>query len=239
MILLIDNYDSFTYNLVQALRSLGREVKVVKNDEIDVAGIAALKPEAIVLSPGPGNPDSAGVTLAAVKAFAGQVPILGICLGHQSIAQAFGAKIVPAKRLMHGKTSRLRHDGKGLFAGIPQGMEAMRYHSLAVDRATLPDCFEVTAESEDGEIMGLRHTTLPIESLQYHPESIGTPEGVRQLKNFLGIRTRTESPEAAGAYRSMASLMRGEMSEREIAALLTDEVIAKPSSVKLSSDFVA
>ena len=222
MILLIDNYDSFTYNLVQALRSLGREVKVVKNDEIDVAGIAALKPEAIVLSPGPGNPDSAGVTLAAVKAFAGQVPILGICLGHQSIAQAFGAKIVPAKRLMHGKTSRLRHDGKGLFAGIPQGMEAMRYHSLAVDRVTLPDCFEVTAESEDGEIMGLRHKTLPIESLQYHPESIGTPEGVRQLKNFLGIRTRTESTEAAGACRAMASLMRGEMSEREIAALLTD-----------------
>lgn len=222
MILMIDNYDSFTYNLVQALRSLGREVKVVKNDEIDVAGIAALKPEAIVLSPGPGNPDSAGVTLAAVKAFAGKVPLLGICLGHQSIAQAFGAKIVPAKHLMHGKTSRLRHDGKGLFAGIPQGMEAMRYHSLAVDRATLPDCFEITAEAEDGEIMGLRHKTLPIESLQYHPESIGTPEGVRQLKNFLGLRTAPESTEAAGAHRAMASLMRGEMSEREIAALLND-----------------
>ncbi len=222
MILMIDNYDSFTYNLVQALRSLGREVKVVKNDEIDVAGIAALKPEALVLSPGPGNPDSAGVTLAAVKAFAGKVPILGICLGHQAVAQAFGAKIVPAKQLMHGKTSLLKHDGKGLFAGLPQGMEAMRYHSLAVDRASLPDCFEITAEAEDGEIMGLRHKTMPIETLQYHPESIGTPEGVRQLKNFLGLRTASESSEAATAHRAMASLMRGEMSEREIAALLCD-----------------
>ena len=222
MILMIDNYDSFTYNLVQALRSLGREVKVVKNDEIDIAGIAALNPEAIVLSPGPGNPDSAGVTLAAVKAFAGKIPILGICLGHQSVAQAFGAKIVPAKHLMHGKTSRLKHDGQGLFAGLPQGMEAMRYHSLAVDRATLPDCLVVTAEAEDGEIMGLRHRTLPIETLQYHPESIGTPEGIRQLKNFLGIRTVAESSEAAAAHRAMAALMRGEMSEREIAALLND-----------------
>jgi anthranilate synthase/phosphoribosyltransferase len=222
MILMIDNYDSFTYNLVQALRSLGREVKVVKNDEIDVAGIAALKPEALVLSPGPGNPDSAGVTLAAIKAFAGKIPMLGICLGHQSVAQAFGAKIVPAKSLMHGKTSRLRHDGKGLFAGIPQGMEAMRYHSLAVDRATLPDCFEITAETDDGEIMGLRHKTMPIETLQYHPESIGTPEGIRQLENFLGLRPQHESTEAENAHRVMASLMRGEMSEREIAALLCD-----------------
>ena len=222
MILIIDNYDSFTYNLVQAIASLGRTVKVVKNDEIDVAGIAALKPESIVFSPGPGNPDSAGITLAAVKAFAGKMPLLGVCLGHQSIAQAFGARIVPAKRLMHGKTSRLRHDGRGLFAGIPQGMEAMRYHSLAVDRATLPDCLEITAESEDGEIMGLRHKTLPIESLQYHPESIGTPEGLQQLRNFLGMRTASESTEAVCAYRAMASLMRGEMSEREIAALLND-----------------
>ena len=187
MILLIDNYDSFTYNLVQALRSLGREVKVVKNDEIDVAGIAALKPEAIVLSPGPGNPDSAGVTLAAIKRFAGKVPILGVCLGHQSIAQAFGGKIIGAKCLMHGKTSALKHDGKGLFKGIPQGMLAMRYHSLAVERATHPDCFEITAETDDGEIMGLRHKTLPIESLQYHPESIGTPDGIRQLQNFLAL----------------------------------------------------
>ena len=226
MILMIDNYDSFTYNLVQALRSFGREVRVVKNDEIDVEGIAALAPEAIVLSPGPGNPDSAGVTLAAVRAFAGKVPLLGICLGHQSIAQAFGAKIVPAKCLMHGKASRIRHDGKGLFAGLPQDMEAMRYHSLAVDRATLPDCFEISAETADGEIMGLRHKTLPIESLQYHPESIGTPEGIAQLRNFVGAHAQTAAApmgsEATNAHRVMSSLMRGEMSEREIAALLTE-----------------
>ena len=236
MILMIDNYDSFTYNLVQAFRSLGREVRVVKNDEIGVDGIAALKPEAIVLSPGPGNPDSAGVTLAAVRAFAGKVPLLGICLGHQSIAQAFGAKIVSAKCLMHGKTSRIRHDGKGLFAGLPQDMEAMRYHSLAVDRATLPDCFEISAETADGEIMGLRHRTLPIESLQYHPESIGTPEGIEQLRNFVrrsGVLTasekrccrlnrRDEDVASTNAHRVMASLMRGEMTEREIAALLNE-----------------
>ena len=226
MILMIDNYDSFTYNLVQGLRSLGREVRVVKNDEIDVDGIAALEPEAIVLSPGPGNPDSAGVTLAAVRAFAGKVPLLGICLGHQSIAQAFGAKIVSAKCLMHGKTSRIRHDGKGLFAGLPQDMEVMRYHSLAVDRATLPDCFEISAETADGEIMGLRHKTLPIESLQYHPESIGTPEGIEQLRNFVGRqgvpRATALGAVATNAHRVMASLMRGEMSEREIAALLNE-----------------
>ena len=177
MILTIDNYDSFTYNIVQGLGALGADIKVVRNDEIDVDGIAALKPEAILLSPGPGNPDSAGVTLEAIRAFAGKVPLFGVCLGHQAIAQAFGGRIVRAKRLMHGKTSRIRHDGRGLFAGLDQGFEAMRYHSLAVERESLPDCFEITAESEDGEIMGLRHKTLPIESLQYHPESIGTPQG--------------------------------------------------------------
>ena len=187
MILMIDNYDSFTYNIVQEFGMLGADVRVVKNDAIDCAGIAALRPEALVFSPGPGNPDTAGVTLAAVKAFAGKVPLLGICLGHQSIAQAFGGRIVPAKRLMHGKTSQLKHDGKGLFRGFPQGMEVMRYHSLAVERATLPACFEISAEAEDGEIMGLRHRTLPIESVQYHPESIGTPDGIRQLRNFLDL----------------------------------------------------
>ena len=236
MILMIDNYDSFTYNLVQALRSLGCEVRVVKNDEIDVDGIAALKPEAIVFSPGPGNPDSAGVTLAAVRAFAGKIPLLGICLGHQSIAQAFGAKIVPARCLMHGKTSRIRHDGKGLFAGLPQNMEVMRYHSLAVERATLPACFEISAETPDGEIMGLRHKTMPIDSLQYHPESIGTPEGIEQLRNFVRGRgelsasekrslqfdRRDERVASTNARRVMASLMRGEMSEGEIAALLNE-----------------
>lgn len=187
MILMIDNYDSFTYNIVQEFGMLGADVRVVKNDAIDCAGIAALRPAALVFSPGPGNPDTAGVTLAAVKAFAEKVPLLGICLGHQSIAQAFGGRIVGAKRLMHGKTSQLKHDGRGLFRGFPQGMEVMRYHSLAVERATLPDCFEISAEAEDGEIMGLRHRTLPVESVQYHPESIGTPDGIRQLRNFLDL----------------------------------------------------
>ena len=185
MILFIDNYDSFTYNIVQELGMLGADVKVVKNDAATLDEIEAMKPAAVVFGPGPGNPDSAGITLAAIKRFAGKVPILGVCLGHQSIAQAFGGKIVSAKKLMHGKTSALKHDGKGLFKGFPQGMLAMRYHSLAVDRATLPDCCAIAAEAEDGEIMGLRHKTLPIESLQYHPESIGTPNGINQLKNFL------------------------------------------------------
>lgn len=185
MILMIDNYDSFTWNLVQAFRALGADMQVVRNDAIDIEGIKALNPEAIVLSPGPSCPDNAGITLAAIKEFAGKLPMLGVCLGHQSIAQAFGGKIIHAKKLMHGKVSHLKHDGKGIFEGISQGFEAMRYHSLAVERETLPECFEISAEAEDGEIMGLRHKTLPIESMQYHPESIGTPEGVNQLQNFL------------------------------------------------------
>lgn len=192
MILMIDNYDSFTWNLVQAFRTLGADMEVVRNDEIDVAGIAARAPSALVLSPGPGNPDSAGVTIEAIRAFAGKVPLFGVCLGHQSVAQAFGARIVHAKRLMHGKTSAISHDGKGVFAGLPQGFAAMRYHSLAVERASLPDCLEVSAESDDGEIMGLRHRTLPIETVQYHPESVGTPEGMRQMKNFLDIAAGKE-----------------------------------------------
>ena len=185
MILFIDNYDSFTYNIVQELGMLGADVKVVKNDAATLDEIEAMKPAAVVFGPGPGNPDSAGITLAAIKRFAGKVPILGVCLGHQSIAQAFGGKIVSAKKLMHGKTPARQHDGTGLCKGFPRGMLAMRYPSLAADRATLPDCFASTAEAEDGEIMGLRHKTLPIESLQYHPESIGTPNGINQLKNFL------------------------------------------------------
>ena len=188
MILMIDNYDSFTYNLVQEFGMLGADVKVVRNDQVTCADIDALKPAALVLSPGPGNPDSAGVTLAAIAHFAGRLPLMGVCLGHQAIAQAFGGRIVAAQKLMHGKTSRLRHDGQGLFRGFPQSMEAMRYHSLAVERATLPDCFKVSAVTEDdGEIMGLRHRTLPIESIQYHPESIGTPNGINQLQNFLDL----------------------------------------------------
>ena len=185
MILMIDNYDSFTYNLVQAFRELGADMQVVRNDQIDVDGIRALAPAALILSPGPGNPDSAGVTLAAIKEFAGKVPLFGVCLGHQSIAQAFGGRIVHAKRLMHGKTSRIHHDGRGVFAGLEQDFPAMRYHSLAVERESLPDCFEISAETEDGEIMGLRHKTFPIESVQYHPESIGTPEGMKQMRNFV------------------------------------------------------
>ena len=185
MILMIDNYDSFTYNLVQAFRELGADMQVVRNDQIDVDGIRALAPAALILSPGPGNPDSAGVTLAAIKEFAGKVPLFGVCLGHQSIAQAFGGRIVHAKKLMHGKTSRIHHDGRGVFAGLEQDFPAMRYHSLAVERESLPDCFEISAETEDGEIMGLRHKTFPIESVQYHPESIGTPEGMKQMQNFV------------------------------------------------------
>ena len=187
MILMIDNYDSFTYNLVQAFRELGADMQVVRNDEIDVDGIRARSPSALILSPGPGNPDSSGVTLAAIQAFAGKIPLFGVCLGHQAIAQAFGGRIVHAKRLMHGKTSPVRHDGRGVFAGLPQDFAAMRYHSLAVDRETLPDCFEISAESDDGEIMGLRHRALPIESVQYHPESIGTPEGMKQMRNFVQL----------------------------------------------------
>ena len=187
MILMIDNYDSFTYNLVQAFRELGADMQVIRNDQIDVDGIRALAPAAIILSPGPGNPDSAGVTLAAIKEFAGKVPLFGVCLGHQSIAQAFGGRIVHAKKLMHGKTSRIHHDGRGVFAGLEQDFPAMRYHSLAVERESLPDCFEISAETEDGEIMGLRHKTFPIESVQYHPESIGTPEGMKQMRNFVQL----------------------------------------------------
>ena len=187
MILMIDNYDSFTYNLVQAFRELGADMQVIRNDQIDVDGIRALAPAALILSPGPGNPDSAGVTLAAIKEFAGKIPLFGVCLGHQSIAQAFGGRIVHAKRLMHGKTSRIHHDGRGVFAGLEQDFPAMRYHSLAVERESLPDCFEISAETEDGEIMGLRHKTLPIESVQYRPESIGTPEGMKQMRNFVQL----------------------------------------------------
>ena len=221
MTLLIDNYDSFTYNLAQEIEGLGIDVRVVRNDKIDVAGIAAMKPDSIVISPGPGNPDSAGVSLAAVKAFAGKVPILGVCLGHQTIAQAFGGRIVSAKSLMHGKTSRVRHDGKGLFTDVPQGFEAMRYHSLAVDRATLPDCFEISAETDDGEIMALRHKTLQIESMQYHPESIGTPEGVFQLRNFFGLGGGAKSASETVSYHEFRGILRGDYTERELAALLT------------------
>ena len=185
MILMIDNYDSFTYNLVQYLKQIGEEVAVKRNDALTVAAIAEMAPQAIVISPGPGRPESAGVTLDAIHRFSGTIPILGVCLGHQSIAHAFGGKVVPAKRLMHGKTSPIASDGKGVFAGIKPNFQAMRYHSLAVERESLPECLVVSATAEDGEIMGLRHRDHPTEGIQFHPESIMTPVGKRLLRNFL------------------------------------------------------
>ena len=185
MILMIDNYDSFTWNLVQYFGELGADVKVVLNDEVTVDDIAAIKPEKIVISPGPCSPNEAGISLAAISAFAGKLPILGVCLGHQALGQAFGGKVVHAKTLMHGKTSPVMHTGKGVFAELPSPFTATRYHSLAVERASLPDCLEVTASTEDGEIMGLKHKTLDVEGVQFHPESILTEHGHQMLKNFL------------------------------------------------------
>lgn len=187
MIFMIDNYDSFTYNLVQYLRALEVEVQVKRNDEISVAEIAALNPEGIVISPGPSNPDNAGISLEAVKFFAGKVPLLGVCLGHQTIGQAFGGKVIHAKKVMHGKVSEITCDGKGVFTGIGQKLMVMRYHSLAIEPESCPDCLEVTAHTEDGEIMGVRHREYKVEGIQFHPESIMTPTGKRMLRNFLKI----------------------------------------------------
>jgi anthranilate synthase/aminodeoxychorismate synthase-like glutamine amidotransferase len=192
MILMIDNYDSFTYNLVQYLKQIGEGVEVRRNDVIDVEDIAVMAPQAIVISPGPGRPESAGVSLDTIKHFSGRIPILGVCLGHQAIAQAFGGKVIAAKRLMHGKTSAISGDGKGVFAGIKQHFQAMRYHSLAVEKESLPECLDVTATAEDGEIMGLRHRAHPTEGIQFHPESIMTPVGKRLLRNFLKMISTKE-----------------------------------------------
>jgi anthranilate synthase/aminodeoxychorismate synthase-like glutamine amidotransferase len=189
MILMLDNYDSFTYNLVQYLRQLGAEVQVARNDALGVAEIRALAPEALVISPGPGRPEDAGVSMEAVRTLAGEIPILGICLGHQAIGAVFGGRIVPARRLMHGKTSTVKSDGRTLFQGL-ETFKAMRYHSLAVERESLPECLEVSAVAEDGEIMGLRHRSLPVEGLQFHPESIMTTVGKRLLRNFLNGAVR-------------------------------------------------
>ncbi len=186
MILMIDNYDSFTYNLVQYFGELGADMKVFRNDALTVADIHIMKPEKIVISPGPGRPEDAGISVALIKELAGKVPILGVCLGHQGIGYAYGGTIIHAKRLMHGKTSMIEHDGKDLFKGLPHPFEATRYHSLVIDRATLPDCLQVTAwTTDDGEIMGVRHKTLPVWGVQFHPESILTKEGKNILKNFL------------------------------------------------------
>jgi len=190
MLLMIDNYDSFTWNLVQYLQTLGAEVKVVRNDELSVDEIDGLQPERIVISPGPCTPNEAGVSVDVIKQLGARVPILGVCLGHQSLGQAYGGDVVRAKTIMHGKTSRIRHEGMGVFAGLPDGYEATRYHSLVVSRATLPECLEITAwtDNEDGsfdEIMGLRHKEHPVEGVQFHPESILTEHGHALLKNFL------------------------------------------------------
>lgn len=185
MLLMIDNYDSFTYNLVQYLGELGETVKVYRNDEISLEQIEALKPGRIVISPGPCTPNEAGISVAAIRHFTGKVPILGVCLGHQSIGQAYGGKIVHAIQLMHGKTSDIRHTSSGVFSGLPDPLTATRYHSLVIERASLPDCLEVTAWSEDGEIMGVRHRELKVEGVQFHPESILTQRGHDLLANFL------------------------------------------------------
>src|SRR3954470_22758613 len=189
MLLVIDNYDSFTFNLVQYLAELGEDVRVIRNDEKSVAEIAAMAPKHIVISPGPCTPNEAGVSLEVITKLAGRIPILGVCLGHQSIGQAFGGKVIRAKEVVHGKTSRIFHDEKGVFAGLPNPFEATRYHSLVVERASLPDCLEITAKTWDEEIMGLRHRTLPVEGVQFHPESFLTLVGKDLLRNFLRGRT--------------------------------------------------
>jgi anthranilate synthase component II len=190
VLLMIDNYDSFTWNLVQYLQELGEEVQVVRNDELTVEQIAALAPRRIVISPGPCTPNEAGVSVEVLQRLGGTIPVFGVCLGHQSIGQAFGGQVVRAKTIMHGKTSPIHHEGLGVFAELPRPFEATRYHSLVVDRDSLPDCLELTAWTEDGdggfdEIMGLRHRTLPIEGVQFHPESILTRHGHAMLKRFL------------------------------------------------------
>ena len=185
MLLMIDNYDSFTYNLVQYFGELGENVVVYRNDEITLERIAELKPARIVLSPGPCTPNEAGVSVPLIQRFAGKIPILGVCLGHQSIGQAYGGHIVHAQQLMHGKTSQIHHRDEGVFKGLPEPFRATRYHSLVIERATLPECLEVTAWTDDGEIMGVRHRTLPVEGVQFHPESILTEHGHQLLKNFL------------------------------------------------------
>ena len=185
MLLMIDNYDSFTYNLVQYLAEIGQEVEVVRNDKISIEEINKLNPKYIVISPGPCTPNEAGISLSLIEAFKGKIPILGVCLGHQSIGQAFGGKIIHAQTIMHGKTSKISHNNKGVFRGIKDPFIATRYHSLVIDRESLPDCFDITAWTDDNEIMGIKHKELAIEGVQFHPESILSEHGHDLLKNFL------------------------------------------------------
>jgi anthranilate synthase/aminodeoxychorismate synthase-like glutamine amidotransferase len=190
MILLIDNYDSFTYNLYQYLGEMGADLKVIRNDEMTADQALGLGPERIVISPGPGNPDQAGISLEIIKKAAGRVPLLGVCLGHQSLGQVFGGSVVRAPKLMHGKTSQIHHDGRSIFAGVPVPFTATRYHSLVVQRDTVPDCLEISAWTDDGLVMGLRHKEHALEGVQFHPESILTNAGKDLLKNFLGLREK-------------------------------------------------
>lgn len=187
MVLMIDNYDSFTYNLVQYLGELGARVKVFRNDKISLEGIRGLKPEKIVISPGPGRPEEAGISLELIKEFAGKVPIFGVCLGHQCIGESFGGKIIPARKLMHGKVSMIYHDRKGIFSAMDNPFPATRYHSLVVEKKSFPENLEITAWTKDGEIMGLRHRKLPVFGVQFHPESIMTEGGKKLLNNFLSL----------------------------------------------------
>lgn len=185
MILMIDNYDSFTYNLVQYLGEMGEELRIFRNDKITTDEIEAIKPDRIVISPGPCSPKEAGISVETIQRFAGKIPILGVCLGHQSIGYAFGGDVVRAGRLMHGKTSMIHHEEQGVFSGMPKPFEAIRYHSLVIEPSTLPDCLEITAQTDIGEIMGVRHKEFIVEGVQFHPESILTQEGKRLLRNFL------------------------------------------------------
>ena len=187
MVLLIDNYDSFTYNIFQEISELGAEVRVIRNDRITIDGVLQMAPERVVVSPGPGRPENAGISVSLIKELAGKIPVLGVCLGHQALGYAYGGKIVGAKRLMHGKTSLIFHDGSGIFAGIPNPFEATRYHSLLVEKETLPDSLKITAWTEEKEIMGLQVKGLPFFGVQFHPESILTKEGINILRNFLNV----------------------------------------------------
>ncbi|MFZ4553727.1 MAG: aminodeoxychorismate/anthranilate synthase component II [Burkholderiales bacterium] len=188
MLLMIDNYDSFTYNLVQYFGELGQDVRVHRNDEITVEDIEHLQPDHIVVSPGPCTPNEAGISVATIQRFAGRIPILGVCLGHQSIGQAFGGQIIRAKQLMHGKTSPVHHNNTSVFSGLPNPFTATRYHSLVIERESIPECLEITAWTDDGEIMGVRHKTLAVEGVQFHPESILTEHGHAMLGNFVGVK---------------------------------------------------
>lgn len=191
MLVIIDNYDSFTYNIVQTIAGnmredgVDEEIKVFRNDKIDIAGIEALAPRRLLISPGPCTPKEAGISIEAITHFAGKLPVLGVCLGHQSMGEAFGGDTIRASRIMHGKTSPMHHDGRGVFTGLPDPFDGMRYHSLIVDENTLPDCLEITCRTDEGELMGLRHKTLQLEGVQFHPESIMTPAGIELLRNFM------------------------------------------------------